>query len=149
QASRLGPLSLASRRRTPGRGDRAAPPGSGPSADRLKWVLSEIDSFAVGRARSRSGGRAGKPKAELKIEGLSAVMLGSFNPQIFQPAWMASNGLLDPDEAAAAEIAIIHRDVVSFSVGTIAIDVTREKFQAETTDATDQETLRDLVTGSF
>jgi hypothetical protein len=62
---------------------------------------------------------------------------------------MALQGLLDESEATAAEIGIIHTDVVSFKVGPLAIEVMRERFQAQTEDATAFEALRDLIVGAF
>ena len=57
--------------------------------------------------------------------------------------------MLDEDEARAAEVGIVHSDVASFRVGAIGIDVTRDRFQGETTDATSYEALRDLVVRVF
>jgi hypothetical protein len=62
---------------------------------------------------------------------------------------MAAQDLLEEEEAAAAEIGIVHTDVTSFRAGSIGLDVTRDRFAAETTDATAFEALRDLVTGVF
>ncbi len=112
----------------------------------------------MARARKAQRARTSTPRArtlvrasapQLKAEEVAIVLLGAFNPSIFQPAWMASQGVLDESEASAAEIGIIHPDVVSFRVGAIAIEVLRERFQAQTTDASAFESLRDLVVGVF
>jgi hypothetical protein len=62
---------------------------------------------------------------------------------------MAHQGLIDTSEADAAEVGIIHPEVVSFKTGPISIEVTRERFQAQTEDASAVEALRDLVAGAF
>jgi hypothetical protein len=85
----------------------------------------------------------------VRLEGVAVVLLGSFNPQIFQPMWMAKQGLLDDDEAEAAEVQIIHPEVASFSVDRLKIDVARDRFQIETQDETYVERLRDTVIGAF
>jgi hypothetical protein len=99
------------------------------------------------RARQQKPRRSPKPK--VKLDGVSIVFLGSFNPQIFQPAWLAAEDLMDKEEADAAEIAIVHGDIVGFRVGSISLEVTRDRFSTETTDATAVESLRDLVAGIF
>ena len=48
-------------------------------------------------------------KAELS--GINIVMLGSFNPKIFQPAWFAANELIRNLEAEEADTQIIHNDI--------------------------------------
>ena len=41
-----------------------------------------------------------KPTCEL--EGASVVLIGAFNPGIFQPAWLGANKLIRPEEVEAA-----------------------------------------------
>jgi hypothetical protein len=61
----------------------------------------------------------------LEVRGYSIVLLGSFNPAIFQPYWFASNGLLRPDEAKEATIQVIHNQATIFTAGwlTLKVDV--------------------------
>jgi hypothetical protein len=86
---------------------------------------------------------------QLRAEQVAVVLLGSFNPSIFQPWWMAHQGLIDATEAESAEIGIIHPGAVAFKIGPIGLDATRERFQAQTEDASAIESLRDLVVGTF
>jgi hypothetical protein len=85
----------------------------------------------------------------LRSENVAVVLIGSFNPSIFQPWWMAHQGLIDDSEAESAEVGIVHGEIVSFRTGAISIEVSRERFQAQTEDATALEALRDLVVGTF
>ena len=39
-----------------------------------------------------------------QFEGVTIVLLGQFNPAIFQPAWLAAENLVRPQEAESAEI---------------------------------------------
>jgi hypothetical protein len=41
-----------------------------------------------------------------EIDQASLVLLGRFNPAIFQPFWFARHGIVGADEAGAAEIEI-------------------------------------------
>lgn len=100
-------------------------------------------------ARPRRSRPARLKSPVVRIDGVSVVLLGSFNPPIFQPAWMAGQGLLDQADADSATINIIHAQVVSFRVDPLAIDITRDRFQIETTDETAVERLRDVVIGVF
>jgi hypothetical protein len=85
----------------------------------------------------------------IALEGVSIVLLGSFNPQIFQPAWFAAEELLRKEEAEAAEVAIIHRDIVSFSTSWMQLQVQLDRFMVSTADSAFYEPLRDLVLGTF
>ena len=85
----------------------------------------------------------------IEIEGMSIVLLGSFNPQIFQPAWFAAEGLVRKEEAEAAKIEIIHPQIISFSMEWLLLQVTQERFAASTTHSPSYEPLRDLVSSSW
>lgn len=85
----------------------------------------------------------------IEIEGMGIVLVGSFNPQIFQPAWFAAEGLVRKEEAEAAKIEIIHPQIISFSMEWLRLQVTLERFAASTSDSSAYEPLRDLVLGTF
>jgi hypothetical protein len=85
----------------------------------------------------------------LDIEGIEIVLIGSFNPKIVQPAWLATEGLVPKGEADAAKLHIVHPELTSFSLGWVSVQVTTDRFVA-TTDRTDcYEPCRDLVLGIF
>ncbi|MEA3359624.1 MAG: hypothetical protein U9R17_09515 [Thermodesulfobacteriota bacterium] len=87
-------------------------------------------------------------KAELSR--ISIVMLGSFNPKIFQPAWFAANELIRKLEAEEAGIEIIHNDISIFSIGDwLRLAVTRDRFDASTEQEAYFEVLVDFVLGTF
>jgi len=70
-------------------------------------------------------------KAELS--GINIVILGSFNPKIFQPAWFAANELIRKLEAEEADTEIIHNDISIFRIGDwLRLEVTRDRFNAST-----------------
>jgi hypothetical protein len=61
--------------------------------------------------------------AEAEIGGKAIVLLGSFNPQIFQPAWFAAEGLIPRELTDGANIGIIHSQLVAFSSEWLEINV--------------------------
>jgi hypothetical protein len=84
-----------------------------------------------------------------QLQGCSIVLIGDFNPKIFQPAWFAAESLLQKTEGKEANIELIHSDVVVFSTDWLRIEVTRERFSAGTAQEPFYEVLRDLVLGTF
>lgn len=81
--------------------------------------------------------------------GRSIVIIGDFNPKIFQPAWFAAEGLIGKQEAEGAKIDVIHHDASLFSTDWARIEVLRERFMIETTQQLIDKPLRDLVLGTF
>lgn len=88
-------------------------------------------------------------KSKKEIHAHSIVLVGDFNPKIFQPAWFALHELIGENEAENADIQIVHPDVVIFKLDGITIQVTREKFHINTTNEALQKSVRDLVIGTF
>lgn len=86
-------------------------------------------------------------KAE--IQGHSIVLIGSFNPPIFQPSWFAARGLVPQAEADAAKVGVISTDVVQFSFDWAQVQVLQEQFVVTTVQAHAHELVRDLVLGTF
>jgi hypothetical protein len=89
------------------------------------------------------------PIQQAKMQGISIVLIGSFNPQIFQPAWFGSQKLLKEKEAEESRIAIIHPEIVEFSSDWFKLQVTQERFSASTLQEPYYEILRDLVLSTF
>lgn len=84
-----------------------------------------------------------------EIESVGIVLVGSFNPTIFQPAWFAAENLIREEEEQAAKIELIHRQVAIFSLDWLHLQVTDEQFIATTSQSSFYEPLRDLVLGTF
>ncbi|MBF0556952.1 MAG: hypothetical protein HQK96_20750 [Nitrospirae bacterium] len=87
--------------------------------------------------------------SQRKLQEHSIVLIGDFNPAIFQPLWLASVELISKSDAEAAEIDIISKKAAIFTVGEIRIEVLQTRFQAQTIREDHFETLRDLVVGIF
>lgn len=79
----------------------------------------------------------------------SIVIRGDLNPAIFQPSWFAAAGLIGKQQADAAKVEIIHRDVAVFSADWLNIEVTQDRFHVYTMHEQYTEPLQDLVLGTF
>jgi hypothetical protein len=77
------------------------------------------------------------------------VLVGNFNPAIFQPTWIADQGLIRPQEAQGAKIQIIHPEITQFTAGWLSLQVNRDRLQADSTDSNAHELVRDFVVGTF
>jgi hypothetical protein len=82
-------------------------------------------------------------------EQASIVLLGHFNPAIFQPAWFASHDLLRKEEADIAQVQVIAPQLCQFKADWLELEVTSDRFSARTPDTAHTEPLRDLVLGTF
>lgn len=88
-------------------------------------------------------------KYQLKFKEHSIVLVGNFNPKIFQPAWFASQGLLAQREADEAKIEIIHSSIAVFNTEWMRMEVTEERFVVRTSQEPYDVVIRDLVLGTF
>lgn len=87
------------------------------------------------------------PEPKLEREGIDLILLGSFNPQVLHPAWLAAQELIRKEEAESAKVEIVHAEVASVTVGSIKLQVTQERFQTSTEDPSSYEVARDLTMG--
>src|SRR5690606_25466939 len=77
------------------------------------------------------------------------VVLGDFNPAIFQPLWFWVNGLLPREEAEEAEIGVVSKEVASFVISGINIQVTGYRLGLTVTEPQQEPILRDLAIGTL
>ena len=89
------------------------------------------------------------PLSTCEISGASIVLLGSFNPWIFQPSWLVATGLAAAQEAGGDDESVIHPQVTAFGIGSLDLRVTREKFEINTADSAQFRPLCDMVIGIF
>lgn len=95
------------------------------------------------------GGVVTKPIFETQQEAISIVILGDFNPSIFQPFWFSANGLMPSEETKAAEIEMIHKRLASFSMGKIKVQVDEARLGLTTVESPQGLVLRDLAIGTL
>lgn len=87
--------------------------------------------------------------ADIKLESVTIVLRGNFNPTIFQPIWFSAQELLPEPSASTADIQLIHPQISAFSMDGLEIQVTEDRFIASSSDASLYASLRDLVVGTF
>jgi hypothetical protein len=83
------------------------------------------------------------------VHGASIVLLGSFNPAIFHPAWFHRHGLVSDEEHDAASIQVILPDFARFSFGWLDVTVTLDRFEVSSAEPENFNLLRDIVIGTF
>ncbi|MBF0401503.1 MAG: hypothetical protein HQL90_12125 [Magnetococcales bacterium] len=79
----------------------------------------------------------------------SVVLIGDFNPKIYQPAWFASQELLRASEADNANIEVVHANLTSFSTEWFTMQVIRDKFSVTIKSPVYLTHLKNLVLGTF
>ena len=79
-----------------------------------------------------------------ELESWPVVLVGDFNPSIFNPDWMEKFGLVSKEESKNAIVRFITPQVTSFRVGTLAIDVRADRFQVDSVDPTAMALVRDF-----
>ena len=84
-----------------------------------------------------------------EIERASIVMIGSFNPAIFQPRWLEAQRLIRPEEAESAKITIIQAEIADFSTEWFQLQVLQNRLSLSSADPSQYAPLRDLGTGIF
>jgi hypothetical protein len=84
-----------------------------------------------------------------ETEGASIVLIGKFNPAIFQPTWLGANNLIRREEADRAKIDVVSPQVTSFSAEWLKVQVSSERFLATTVDTEHYQALRDVVISVF
>jgi hypothetical protein len=89
------------------------------------------------------------PEQKPEIEGVSVVLVGALNPAIFQPAWFAGEKLIRQEEADKADVKVISPQVSVFSIGWVNLEVTLDRFNANTTQIQHLDSVRDLIAGTF
>jgi hypothetical protein len=89
------------------------------------------------------------PVVEPDRQSYAIVVLGDFNPSIFQPLWFSANDLLPEEETREAEISIIHKAIASFSVGKLQIQVDESRLGLTTVESSQGPILRDLAIGTL
>ncbi len=77
------------------------------------------------------------------------VLVGSFNPRIFQPEWFVRHGLLQAKDIEGVNIEIISNDYAIFELPWLKVEVLGDRFMARTEDESKFSPLKDLVVGTF
>ncbi|MBI1211871.1 MAG: hypothetical protein GC190_10445 [Alphaproteobacteria bacterium] len=87
-------------------------------------------------------------RIEPQYSQIAIVLVGSFNPRIFNPDWFVRNDLLAPAEANEAEVEIVHQQITKIGFDLFRIEVQPERFTAQTSSKPFVR-LKDLVVRTF
>lgn len=87
-------------------------------------------------------------RIEPEFSSASVVMLGSFNPAIFTPAWFVLHNLLPEGVEARADLQVAHVQVTRFTADWLRLDVVNDRFAVATREAP-YVRLRDLAVRTF
>ncbi|HSH61703.1 MAG TPA: hypothetical protein VK988_19055 [Acidimicrobiales bacterium] len=83
----------------------------------------------------------------VETEGLEVVVLGSFNPSIFSPAWLRLHDLIGAREADEAKVQVIVPPAAVFSTEWLGVNVQQDSMSLQTEMTQDFERLRDVAVG--
>lgn len=80
---------------------------------------------------------------------LDIVILGSFNPVIITPFWLANKELIRESEAVSANIRIMHNEIVEYDLDWATFNITQKRFHIKCTQVPYFEIARDLIVAIF
>jgi hypothetical protein len=84
----------------------------------------------------------------IRTQGASVVVLGSFNPRIFEPLWLSSQNLVAEEEAMAAERELIDKEFARIVLPWATLVVLGERLQVESSgEIVSPSQVCDLVIG--
>jgi hypothetical protein len=89
------------------------------------------------------------PPHELEERATAVVLVGRFNPRIFQPAWFDAKGLLAATDVEPTSLALTD-GFVAFQTPLVSLVCTQERCQLMTTrHSPTPDVVRDLALGTF
>ncbi|MEH3105494.1 MAG: hypothetical protein PGN12_16535 [Sphingomonas phyllosphaerae] len=65
---------------------------------------------------------------QIEMQGIAIVLMGTFNPTIITPDWLARHKIIDENEVDSSAIVVIHPEVSQFTVGDLIFEVNTERF---------------------
>lgn len=70
-----------------------------------------------------------------EISGVSVVVVGSFNPTIFHPAWLMANEVEPSVEGDLVKVDVVHNEIAKFTVDDTSYFVDQNRLQVQTNSA--------------
>ncbi len=86
---------------------------------------------------------------EPKLSSLSIVLIGKFNPAIFQPEWFAREKLISDEQANSIKIKLIHSELVVLEDENFLLNATLDSFSIRTDKDDYFKMLKDLSINIF
>lgn len=88
-------------------------------------------------------------RPEPEILNLAVVIIGNFNPAIFQPEWLKNKGLIRENEASPDNLKVIHPELTVIETEDFRLEVRPSRFQLQTSQEPFREPLKDLIVNIF
>lgn len=88
-------------------------------------------------------------RPESEVLNLSVVIIGNFNPAIFQPEWLKNKGLIRENEASPENLKVIHPELTVIETEDFSLEVRPSRFQFQTSQEPFREPLKDLIVNIF
>jgi hypothetical protein len=88
-------------------------------------------------------------RPEQEIFNLSIVILGDFNPRIFQPEWLVNKKLIRESEGDPESLKVLHPDLTVIETDEFRLEVRPNRFELQTLQESYREPLKDLCTSIF
>jgi hypothetical protein len=79
---------------------------------------------------------------------ISIVLIGSFNPAIFHPTWLALKKLIPEETTAGANLQVVHPEISQFLVADMLFQIQASRFLIQC-DAAYAQIIRDLALSIF
>lgn len=84
-----------------------------------------------------------------ELDSPAIVLVGSFDPRVFQPLWLGAKGFVRPEEAEQAEV-LVSSTFTRFNIGSwLTVEVQNNRFTAIASDIAHAGPLLDLVGSLF
>lgn len=83
---------------------------------------------------------------DIRFEGVSVVLRGSFNPAIMSPGWLLAQELVSEQEHGGSQPEAIVSNLSVFTVAAMRFEITADSFKVETENQREFERTADVVT---
>ena len=80
-------------------------------------------------------------------QSVAIVVLGAFNPSIFQPSWFVQEELVRSEEGESVELEIIHPEITIFNMEWFQFQANRDRLVIRSSRESHFEAVRDLASG--
>ena len=93
------------------------------------------------------GPKTQPPEHSPEAEQWSVVVVGSFNPAIFHPAWFLERGLISSEIYDESEVVVVRPEVSEMNLGPFEFQCARGRLQVMINEPTEHAPLLDLILG--
>ncbi|OXB07362.1 hypothetical protein B0A81_11465 [Flavobacterium plurextorum] len=86
---------------------------------------------------------------EQEIFNISIVIIGSFNPRIFQPEWLVNKKLIRESEGDPENLKMVHADLTVIETDEFKLEIRPSRLELQTFQESYREPLKDLCASIF